>query len=139
MAVKIRLKRMGRRNRAFYRIVAADARAQRDGRAIERLGWYDPFVEDDEKKISLEKERVEYWLGVGAQPTQTVEGILRQRGVSFPGHMKGPTKPKAERKRRKSATAAGKGAAKGKAKASKSKPKAKSKPAAKKSTAKKKS
>ena len=122
MAVKIRLKRMGRRNRAFYRIVAADSRAQRDGRAIERLGWYDPLVEDDEKKISLQKERIEYWLSVGAQPSQTVESILRQRGVSFPAHMKGGTKPKAERKTRKPATAKKKPAAKGKAKP---KPKAK--------------
>lgn len=135
MAVKIRLKRMGRRNRAFYRIVAADVRAQRDGRAIERLGWYDPLVEDDQKKISLEKERVEYWLSVGAQPTQTVENILRARGVSFPEHMKGGTKPKAQRKSRKPATAKKKPATKSKAKAAK----AKAKPAAKKGAAKKKS
>jgi small subunit ribosomal protein S16 len=112
MAVRIRLKRMGRRNRAFYRIVAADSRAQRDGRAIERLGHYDPFVEDEQKKVVIEKERIEHWLSLGARPTPTVESMLRTRGVQFPDSMKGKTKPKAEKKQRKKTRRPGKPRAK---------------------------
>lgn len=101
MAVRLRMMRMGRRNRAFYRIVAADSRAQRDGRAIERLGYYDPFVEDEQKKVSLKKERIEYWLGVGAQPTVTVENILRTRGVKFPDKSKAKAAKKEKLKSKK--------------------------------------
>ena len=66
MAVRIRLKRLGRKNRAFYRICAFDAHTRRDGRAIEELGYYDPHVEDEAKKYSVNRERAEYWLSVGA-------------------------------------------------------------------------
>ncbi len=91
--VRIRLKRMGRRNRPFYRICAMDARAPRDGKAIEDLGYYDPFVADDERKIQVKKDRVEYWLRVGAQPTEKTRVLLKKVGVQFP--------EKSNRKKRK--------------------------------------
>ena len=81
MAVKIRLKRMGRRHRPFYRLVAIDRAKQRDGREIEELGYYDPINKDTEKQVSLKQDRIEYWLSVGAQPTETVHSILRRGGI----------------------------------------------------------
>jgi small subunit ribosomal protein S16 len=83
--VKIRLKRMGRRNRAFFRICAFDAREERDGRSIEQLGTYDPMEKDESKKVVLKRERIEYWLSVGAQPTETVASILKKNKIAFKG------------------------------------------------------
>lgn len=80
--VKIRLKRMGRRNRAFFRICAFDAREERDGRSIEQLGTYDPMEKDESKKVVLKRERIEYWLSVGAQPTETVASILKKYEIA---------------------------------------------------------
>jgi len=82
--VKIRLKRFGRRNRPFYRIVAIDSRFRRDGRAIEELGYYDPLEKDESKQVKINAERVQYWLSVGAQPSETVESLLRRCGVPVP-------------------------------------------------------
>ncbi len=81
--VKLRLKRMGRRNRAFFRLCAFDAREERDGRSIEQLGTYDPMEKDEEKKVVLKRERIEYWLSVGAQPTETVASILKKNNIAF--------------------------------------------------------
>lgn len=114
MAVRLRLKRMGRKNRAFFRIVAADSRAQRDGRAVEQLGYYDPLLEDEQKKVSIKKERIEYWLSVGAQPSLTVENLLRSRGVKFP--KKDAAKAKAKIKAKEQKRKAKKKPQKGKAK-----------------------
>jgi len=108
MAVKLRLKRAGRRNRAFYRIVAADARAQRDGRTIERLGYYDPLVADDQKKVSLTKDRIEYWLSVGAQPTVTVANLLREQGVKFPKAEKSVAAKRREKRKKRAQSRKGK-------------------------------
>ncbi|MDV5121459.1 MAG: 30S ribosomal protein S16 [Candidatus Scalindua sp.] len=80
--VKIRLKRMGRRNRAFFRICAFDSREERDGRSIEQLGTYDPMEKDESKKVVLKRERIEYWLSVGAQPTETVASILKNNKIA---------------------------------------------------------
>ena len=78
--VRLRLTRMGRKKNPFYRIVAADSRAPRDGRFIEALGYYDPMKEPVD--IRLDLERVDYWLGVGASPSDTVANIIkRQRGA----------------------------------------------------------
>ena len=77
--VVLRLKRMGRRHRPFYRINAMEKRAPRDGRVIEKLGWYDPLA-PQERQISLNVERADYWLSVGAQPSQTVASLLRRLG-----------------------------------------------------------
>lgn len=76
MAVKIRLARAGAKKRPFYRIVAADARSPRDGRFLEKLGTYNPLTE--EATLELKRDRVDYWLGVGAQPTATVQRLLRK-------------------------------------------------------------
>jgi small subunit ribosomal protein S16 len=77
MAVRIRLARFGRKKRPFYRIVAADQRSPRDGRYIERLGHYDPMT-DNENNLELDLERVDYWLGVGAAPSDTVAGLINK-------------------------------------------------------------
>ena len=72
--VRLRLTRMGRRKRPFYRIVAADSRAPRDGRSIEILGYYNPMT--DPATIKLDLERVDYWVGVGASPSETVVNLI---------------------------------------------------------------
>ena len=74
MAVKIRLARQGRKKRPHYRIVACDSRSPRDGKFIEKLGTYDPLKVPH--LVELDEERVQYWLGVGAQPSERVKGIL---------------------------------------------------------------
>ena len=74
MAVKIRLTRMGAKKAPFYRIVVADSRCPRDGRFIEEIGTYDPMAEGENIKIDL--ERAKYWISNGAQPTETVRGLL---------------------------------------------------------------
>ncbi len=76
MAVKIRLARTGAKKRPFYRIIAADARSKRDGRFLEKLGTYDPLAKDS--PLVLQRERIAYWVGVGAQPTDTVTRLLRR-------------------------------------------------------------
>ena len=73
--VKIRLRRMGAKKAPFYRIVVADSRSPRDGRFIEELGTYDPMAEG-EQKIKVDMERAKYWIPNGAQPTETVRGLL---------------------------------------------------------------
>jgi len=97
--VRIRLKRMGRRHRPFFRICAMDARAPRDGKSIEDLGFYDPMAPDDGEKIRVNKERVEYWLRVGAQPTEKTRVLLKKVGVAF------PEKSKRKKRRKKAASA----------------------------------
>ena len=75
--------RMGRKNRPFYRIGAFDAHEERDGKVIENLGTYDPMESDSEKQVVLKKERVEYWLSVGAKPTESVGAVLKKFGIPF--------------------------------------------------------
>ena len=72
--VKIRLRRMGAKKAPFYRIVVADSRCPRDGRFIEEIGTYDPMAEGEYIKVDL--ERAKYWISNGAQPTETVRGLL---------------------------------------------------------------
>ena len=79
MAVKIRLKRMGAKKAPYYRIVAADARAKRDGRFIEQLGTYDP--RQNPAAVTVKREEVLKWLNNGAQPTDTVKNILSKEGI----------------------------------------------------------
>ena len=78
MAVKIRLARHGAKKRPYYRIVVADSRARRDGRFIEDIGRYNPCVEPS--FIKFDDDRLQYWLGVGAQPTDTVARLIKQNG-----------------------------------------------------------
>lgn len=82
MSTKIRLARAGRRNLPFYHIVIADSRSPRDGRFIEEVGYYDPVLSDDKKnRVNLKTDRIEYWLSVGAEPTERVAIILNKFGV----------------------------------------------------------
>jgi len=82
--VRIRLTRLGTRHKPFYRIVAIDKRAPRDGDAIERLGHYDPCNKDEAKQVVLKADRIAHWLSVGAQPSETVAGLLKKHGVTKP-------------------------------------------------------
>ena len=74
--VKIRLRRMGAKKAPFYRVVVADSRSPRDGRFIEEIGTYDPMAADN--GLSLDMERVKYWIANGAQPTDTVRGLIKK-------------------------------------------------------------
>ncbi|HEX8997318.1 MAG TPA: 30S ribosomal protein S16 [Ktedonobacterales bacterium] len=77
--VKIRLMRMGMKGAPSYRVVVADANSPRDGRIIENIGWYNPLTEPS--SININTERAQYWLGVGAQPTDSVRSLLERIGV----------------------------------------------------------
>ncbi len=79
MAVKIRLTRHGAKKRPFYRIVAADSQAPRDGRFIEVLGTYDPLT--DPVTVTVKSDRILEWIGKGAQPSDTVRSLLKKAGV----------------------------------------------------------
>ena len=81
MAVRIRLKKMGRTHRPFYRVCAMDQRAPRDGRVIEELGTYDPMVPETDARAILKGERIKYWLSVGAQPSQKVGTLIKKYGA----------------------------------------------------------
>jgi len=78
VAVRIRLKRMGRRNRPFFRISVMDARCPRDGKSIEDIGYYDPMVREKSERVRINMERLEYWLSVGAQPTEKVAVLIKK-------------------------------------------------------------
>ncbi|MFR9674582.1 30S ribosomal protein S16 [Streptomyces sp. TR06-5] len=102
MAVKIKLKRLGKIRSPHYRIIVADSRTRRDGRAIEEIGLYHPV--QNPSRIEVDSERVQYWLGVGAQPTEPVQAILKVtgdwqkfKGLPAPEPMK-VAEPKADRK-----------------------------------------
>lgn len=82
MAVRIRLKRMGRTHRPFYRVCAMDSRTPRDGRVIEELGHYDPMVSDTDARAVLNRERIDYWLSVGAKPTGNVHTLIKKYGTN---------------------------------------------------------
>ena len=75
--VKIRLRRMGAKKAPYYRIIVADSRCPRDGRFIEELGTYDPMAEG-EQRIKVDMERAQYWIANGAQPTETVRGLVKK-------------------------------------------------------------
>jgi len=76
MAVRIRLARYGTKDRPYYRIVAADSQSKRDGAFLEQVGTYNPLV--NPAQCTLEKERINYWLGVGAKPSDTVKSLLKK-------------------------------------------------------------
>ena len=90
MAVKLRLKRMGSKQKPFYRVVAADSRARRDGKAIEEIGTYNPVANPAEIKIN--EELAIKWLNNGAEPTDTVRDLLRGQGILEKHHNQKMTK-----------------------------------------------
>jgi small subunit ribosomal protein S16 len=75
------MKKLGRKHRPFFRICAMDSRSPRDGRVLEELGTYDPLVPDTDARVTLNAERVAYWLGVGAQPSDKVKVLIKKYGV----------------------------------------------------------
>lgn len=79
MAVKLRLRRMGKKKQPVYKMVAADSRSPRDGKFLEAVGFYNPLTKPH--TLELKEDRIMYWLGVGAQPTHTVKSLLRQKGL----------------------------------------------------------
>ena len=93
MAVRIRMKKFGRRHRPFFRICAVDKRRPRNGRVIEELGTYDPINPKPEEQVRLKEDRIRYWLSVGATPSETVASMIRKAGIGLPpkrggGHAK---------------------------------------------------
>ena len=80
MAVRLRLQRRGKPKRPYYRVVAIDQRAKRDGEPIEILGQYDPIAE--ENKLNVDMDRVNYWLGTGAKASETVAALIKKSQVS---------------------------------------------------------
>jgi len=76
VAVRIRLKRLGRRHRPFYRIAVMDSRSPRDGKSIEEVGHYDPMIPDKSQRVTLNMERIDYWMSVGALPSDKVAVLI---------------------------------------------------------------
>ena len=89
MATKIRLKRIGRRNRPFYRVIIIDSRKRRDGSAIEQVGWYNPIEKDKEKNYSLKEDRILEWLKLGAQVSDPVNKLMKRSGLAYRWHLIG--------------------------------------------------
>jgi small subunit ribosomal protein S16 len=105
MSVKLRLKRMGRSHKAFFRLSAIDSRSPRDGRVIEELGHYDPLEKDQSKQFVVKLDRCRHWLDVGAIPSETVSSLLKRSGVEHkqlrlpkPGKPKPAAAPEGEKK-----------------------------------------
>jgi small subunit ribosomal protein S16 len=95
MSVKLRLKRMGRTNHAFYRLNVMDSRSPRDGRVIEELGHYDPVNKDQSKQFVAKLDRCKYWLDQGAIPSGTVSSLLKKSGLEHKQlRLPKPGKPK---------------------------------------------
>ena len=115
MSLKIRLARAGSKKRPYYKIVVANSRAPRDGKYLEQVGTYNPLLaKDDENRVRLVEDRVHYWLGVGAQPTDRVARMLDKAGIKERKATNNPTagepgkkaKERAEDKAKKAAEAA---------------------------------
>lgn len=88
MAVRIRLKRVGRRHRPAFRLAAFDSQRARDSRVIEELGSYNPVDPNEERQVVLKRDRIEYWLSVGAQPSNTVRRLLEKQGIPVGASLK---------------------------------------------------
>lgn len=116
MTTRIRLSRAGAKKRPYYRVVIADIRSPRDGRFIERVGSYNPLLpKDDPNRIKLDADRIKYWLGVGAKPTDRVARFLGEAEIApMPAQRNNPqkAKPKAKAQERLKAAEEAKNAAK---------------------------
>jgi small subunit ribosomal protein S16 len=106
MSVKLRLKRLGRKNHAFYRLNAIDSRSPRDGRVIEELGYFDPHQKDLAKGFVVKLDRCKEWMDKGAIPSETVSSLLKKSGLEHkmlrlpkPGKPKPVAAPAAEKKK----------------------------------------
>ena len=131
--IKIRLSRGGTKKRPVYKVVIADSRRARDGRFIEKVGFFNPLLPKDKKeRVGLEAERIKYWLGQGAQPTTRVARILGENGIiAMPANGSNPNKAIPKKERKKEGDEAAPAAAAPKAEAPKEEaPKAEAAPAA---------
>jgi small subunit ribosomal protein S16 len=91
VAVRIRLKKLGRRHRPFFRICVMDSRTPRDGKTIEEIGTYDPMVRDKDKRVTMKADRVDYWISVGALPTDKVKVLIdKYKGTAPEVRIDGP-------------------------------------------------
>lgn len=90
MAVRIRMKKLGRTHRPFFRICVMDQQSPRNGKAIEEVGSYDPMVKDKSKRVTLNLERVDHWISVGAQPSEKVAVLIDKVRNNRWGAMKSP-------------------------------------------------
>ena len=95
MAVRIRMKKFGRRHRPYFRICVMDSRTPRDGRAIEEVGTYDPMIDDTDKRVTMKADRIDYWLGVGAQPSEKVRILIDKYKGKVPEVRMDPKHPRA--------------------------------------------
>jgi len=77
LAVKIRLKRIGKKKQPYYRIIVADIRSPRDGKFIEAIGYYHPLAKNDENKLKISKEKLDKWIKRGAKPSETVKNLVK--------------------------------------------------------------
>ena len=108
MSVKIRCKRLGRKNRPFFRVAVMDTRTRRNGPSIEDLGFYDTLAKTDETRVRLNLDRVKHWLSMGAQPSETVRSILKKLGVTGTAIVRAPRAKKTQRKNVRKRGGAGK-------------------------------
>lgn len=106
VAVRIRMKRMGRTHRPFYRICIMDQRAARDAEAIEEVGTYDPMVKDKSKRVTMKLDRIEYWISVGASPSERVATLIDKVKNNRWGSIKADAPAPAPKERPKKAAAA---------------------------------
>ena len=93
MAVRIRMKRMGRKNRPYYRIVAIDGRQPRDGRVLEELGTYDPSIRDTDQRTTLKPDRIKHWVSKGAKPSDNVQILINKYLKKFEEAAAAPPAP----------------------------------------------
>ena len=112
MSVSLRLSRGGSKKRPYYKIVASNSRAPRDGKFLEQVGTYNPLLaKDDENRVRLVEDRVKYWIGVGAQPTDRVARLLDAAGVLKRDARNNPQKAQPKKKAQERAAAAAEAAA----------------------------
>jgi small subunit ribosomal protein S16 len=93
VAVRIRMKMMGRKHRQYFRIVAIDSRQPRDGRVLEELGSYDPEVKNTDERVKLKPDRIKYWMSVGALPSENVAVFLKKYMKKFEDLANQPATP----------------------------------------------
>jgi small subunit ribosomal protein S16 len=92
VAVRIRMKRLGRKHRPYFRIVAIDSRQPRDGRVIEELGSYDPMIKNTDMRVKLTPDRIKYWMSVGAKPSDNVGVLIKKYMAKFEQEAAGAAK-----------------------------------------------
>ena len=94
MAVKIRLRAQGCKNRVMYRLVAADSRAPRDGKYIENLGWYNPFAHNEEQQLNIKPDRIQYWISQGAQVSDKAVCLIKKLAPAIVTEMRAKSQKK---------------------------------------------